>query len=190
MVASFTGSSSPALKSCYRVALGLIWIHLQPPAWRAWFCQGCCGSLLTLWFKICCMSVIGWFGCWQVLVKLIWLLREKKKASNKTEHLNTFFKCDIFFQLCRFNIAWMVSFNHNIMLLAQNVRKKYFLIMTGEHNLWSDIKWNQRGMFSCGEQNSTLQFWRSNEMSEMLTDTLLWLKKTRNHLPQQLWHFP
>lgn len=76
-----------------------------------------------------------------------------------------------FFQCCSFNIAGMVSFNHNIMLLAQTVWKRYFLIMTGEHNLWSDIKWNQRGMSSCGEQNSALQFWRSNEMSETLTDT-------------------
>ena len=55
----------------------------------------------------------------------------------------------------------MVSLNHNITLLASNAWKRYFLIMTGEHNLWSDIKWNQRGMFSCGEQNSALQFWRS-----------------------------
>lgn len=57
------------------------------------------------------------------------------------------------------------------MLLEYSFWKIYFLIMTGEHNLWSDIKWNQRGMFSCGEQNSALQFWRSNEMSKTLTDT-------------------
>lgn len=82
-----------------------------------------------------------------------------------------FSKVMYFFQRCCFNIAGMVSFNHNIMLLAQNVWKRYFLIMTGERNLWSDIKWNQQGMFACGEQYSALQFWRSNEMSPTLTDT-------------------
>lgn len=76
-----------------------------------------------------------------------------------------------FFQCCHYNIAEMVFFNHNIMLQAQCVWKRYFIIMTWECNLWSDIRWNQQGVFSCWEENSALQFWPSNEMSLTLTDT-------------------
>lgn len=50
-------------------------------------------------------------------------------------------------QKWHYNIAEMVFFNHNIMLQAQCVWKRYFGIMTWEGNLWSDIRWNQQACF-------------------------------------------
>lgn len=190
---AFTGSSSSSLKRTPHSSPLLcqsFLSHNSQTAVSGWRCVIVCSHLHSSASKdlefarvvvVACSHLVS--NMLHVSYLMVWLLTSagqtnwlvtEKKKHKRAMWVNTwthFSKVTHFFHCCRFHIEGMVSFNHNIMLLAQSIRKRYFLIMTGEHNLWSDIKWNQQGMFSCGEQNSALQFWRGSEMSPTLTDT-------------------